>query len=105
MIVYISATALSVGLALMAARAKIRWPWMIVSALPLTVVAAMRWGLGTDVYFTYWPAFTAVEWKIAGGGPELAEKLFRPVIDSVVRQQWVPEAFQFPEMSSLLVAQ
>ena len=105
MIVYVSATLLSVGLALAAAKAKIRWPWMIASALPLTVVAALRWGVGTDVYFTYWPAFTAVEWKIAGGGPELAEKLFRPVIDVVVGQKWVPEVFRIPDVSSLLVAQ
>ena len=87
MIVYVIATLLSCIAAWMAgcdqSRRKL---WIVASALPLTLVAAARWGLGTDVDFTYLPAFTSLEWMRGGGGEELAETLFRPLIDGLVRR-------------------
>ena len=87
MTVYVIATLLSCIAAWMAGRDQAhRKSWIVASALPLTLVAAARWGLGTDVDFTYLPVFTSLEWMRGGGGEELAEKLFRPLIDGLVRR-------------------
>ena len=87
MIVYAAATLLACFAAWMAGRDRARRNvWIVASALPLTLVAAARWGLGTDIDFTYLPVFTSLEWARGGGGEELAEKLFRPLIDGLVRR-------------------
>ena len=61
MAVYVVATALSCWFAWRAEKAERKWPWWIAAALPLVLVAAARWGLGTDVYRLYWPQFMAVQ--------------------------------------------
>ena len=87
MIVYVAATLLACLAAWMAGRDSAhRKMWMVASALPLTLVAAARWGLGTDLDFTYLPVFTSLEWVRGGGGEALAEKLFRPLIDGLVHR-------------------
>ena len=70
MIVYVVATLLACFAAWMAGRDQARRRmWIVASALPLTLVAAARWGVGTDLDFTYLPTFTAVEW-VRGGGAD-----------------------------------
>lgn len=87
MTVYVLATLLACLAAWMAGRDHAhRKAWMVASAVPLTLVAAARWGLGTDLDFTYLPAFTALEWMRGGGGEDLAEKLFRPLINGLVHR-------------------
>ena len=87
MIVYFVATSLACFAAWMAGRDQARRRmWIVASALPLTLVAAARWGLGTDLDFTYLPVFTSLEWARGGGGEALAERLFRPLIDGLVRR-------------------
>ena len=87
MIVYATATLLACLAAWMAGRDRERrMVWIVASALPLTLVAATRWGVGTDLDFTYLPTFTAVEWAHGGGGEGLAEKLFRPLMDGLVHR-------------------
>lgn len=82
MIVYVTATLLTCLAAWMAERDRPRRRlWIIASALPLTLVAAARWGLGTDIEFLYIRQFCAVEWMHGGGSPELSEKLFRPLFE------------------------
>ena len=86
MTVYIVATLLSCMAAWMAERGSAhRKVWMIVSALPLTLVAAARWGIGTDFDFLYLPQFNAVEWIYGGGGEDLADRLLRPVLERCPR--------------------
>ena len=90
MIVYAVATLLACFAAWMAGRDQTRRRiWIVASALPLTLVAAARWGVGTDLDFTYLPTFTAVEWVRGGGGEELAERLFRPLINGLVHRPLV----------------
>lgn len=45
-------------------------------ALPLLVVSAARWGIGTDFYCTYLPEFRALQWLRQGGGEPLRDALF-----------------------------
>ena len=89
MLIYLIATALSCWLAWKGERADRKWPWRIASAIPLTLVAALRWGVGTDVGFLYLPQFTAVEWIHGGATPKLAEQLYRPLIDGGIRWPFV----------------
>lgn len=84
MIVYIVATLLSCALAWYAQRQDGNVWLRVASALPLAMVAAVRWGVGTDMYFLYLPQFTAVEWFRAGGGAELAREYFQPLMDGTV---------------------
>ena len=81
MIVYAVATAIACLFAWYAPRCEkraLRWSCMALSALPLFLVAAARWGVGTDVNFLYLPQFTAVEWHYSGEGRETAWDLYRP---------------------------
>ena len=80
MTVYVLATLLSCLFAWLVRGAK--WPRImsVLAALPLLAVSAMRWGIGTDFYFTYLPEFRALEWLRGGGGAELADRLFAPLV-------------------------
>ena len=85
MTIYVVATLMSCLAAWMAGRdRRYRMAWMVASALPLTFVAAARWGLGTDHNMTYLPVFKALEWKRGGGGEALAAEVFRPIIEGVI---------------------
>ena len=90
MTVYVIATLLACFAAWMAdhdhARRKV---WMVASVLPLALVAAVRWGVGTDVDFLYLPQFRAVEWMYGGQSPELSEQLFRPLFEKASRCAFV----------------
>lgn len=81
MLIYLIATALSCWLAWMGERAERKWPWRIASAIPLTLVAALRWDVGTDIYHTYLPSFYAMECERLGGGAEIVEKIMGPLFN------------------------
>ena len=77
MTVYLVATALSCWFAWRAEKAERRWPWWIAAALPLVLVAAARWGLGTDVRRLYWPQFMAVQAHFDGSAFPHLKMLWR----------------------------
>ena len=86
MIVYVIATFLACFAAWMAGRdLPHRRLWIVASSLPLMLVAAARWGLGTDVGYLYLPQFCSVEWMYGGADSELAERLFSPVLEGCSR--------------------
>ena len=78
MLVYIAATLISCLLAvwcekrntdaLNAIDSKQRWGALVLCSLPLILVSAARWGVGTDFLYTYLPEFRALQWLRAGGG-------------------------------------
>lgn len=88
MTVYLVATLLSCLLAGWAGRQARPFVWQALSALPLIGVAACRWGLGTDFYLTYLPEFRALEWLRSGGGAELADRLFAPLMSLNHVAEW-----------------
>ena len=89
MIAYVTATLLACLAAWMAGRDQSRRRlWIVASALPLTIVAAARWGLGTDVDFLYLPHFFSVEWLHGGASPELSDRLFRPLYEGLARRSF-----------------
>lgn len=64
---YVIATALSCLAAFVFER-RPRWRWlMVVAALPLFLVAAARWNVGTDLHLTYLPEYRALE-QVRGAG-------------------------------------
>ena len=77
MLVYLAATALSCWFAWRAEKAERKWLWWIAAALPLVLVAAMRWGVGTDVRRLYWPQFMAVQAHFDGTTFPHARMLWR----------------------------
>lgn len=81
MLIYLIATALSCWLAWKGERADRKWPWRIASAIPLALVAALRWDVGTDIYHTYLPSFCAMECERLGGGAEVVERIMGPLFD------------------------
>lgn len=88
MTVYIIATLLSCGFAYLAVRGGgRRLGWIIASALPLTIVAAARWDVGTDFMFLYHGQILSVEWFRGGGGRELANALFARCADPLAKAQ------------------
>ena len=72
MLVYIAATLISCLLAvwcekrntdaLNAIDSKQRWGALVLCSLPLILVSAARWGVGTDFLYTYLPEFRALQW-------------------------------------------
>lgn len=86
MIVYLMATICACALAWIGQRSRRSWPWYVAAALPLTLVAAIRWGVGTDLDFTYLPVFRALQWHRGGGGDQLACQLFQPLKDGLVHR-------------------
>ena len=88
MIFYATATLLACLAAWRASRdPQHRLVWMLLSAMPLTLLAAARWGLGTDVDFTYFPVFRALQWVRGGESEELAYELFLPLKQGL-RHAW-----------------
>ena len=81
MLIYILATLLACALAWKGEKAAIKWPWRVASAIPLILVAAMRWDVGTDIYKTYFPAFRALECLNAGADSAAIEQFFGPLLD------------------------
>ena len=77
MLVYVAATALSCWFAWRAEKAERKWPWWIAAALPLIVVAAARWGVGTDLRRLYGPQFMAVQAYFDGTCTPQVQKLLR----------------------------
>ena len=53
MIVYLVATLLACALAWLGTKSERRWMWFVAAAIPLTLVSALRWDVGTDFYYTY----------------------------------------------------
>lgn len=87
MLTYVLATAFACLLAWLGERSGGRkWPWYLAAAIPLSAVAAARWGLGTDVDFLYLPQFTAVQWHFGGEGEPLAVRLFQPLKEGLLRR-------------------
>lgn len=80
MIVYILATALTCFLVWFGERQERKWPWRICAALPLMIVAAIRWDVGTDFYHTYYPASLAFECIKGGSLPDQIDKAFAPLM-------------------------
>ena len=80
MIVYILATALTCLLVWFGERQERKWPWRICAALPLMIVAAIRWDVGTDFYHTYYPASLAFECIKGGSLPDQIDKAFAPLL-------------------------
>ena len=70
--------------------ARRRWQKILLCGLPLTLLSAMRWGPGTDFYYTYLPEFRALQWLRAGGGEQLCEELFRPIVDLLSQMYGLP---------------
>lgn len=89
MVVYLTATLASCLLAywcekrnadaLTAVDGRRRWAELVLCALPLMLVSAARWGVGTDFLYTYLPEFRALQWLRAGGGDALCQELFAPL--------------------------
>lgn len=52
----------------------------MICALPLLIVSAARWGVGTDFYYTYLPEFRELQWIRGGGGEALRDELFGPLL-------------------------
>ena len=80
MTVYVLATALTCLLVWFGERRDRKWPWRICAALPLIVVSAIRWDVGTDFYFTYYPASLAFECLKGGASPEQVDAVFAPLV-------------------------
>lgn len=57
----------------------------VLCALPLLLVSAMRWGVGTDFYCTYLPEFRALQWLRGGGGDALRDELFGTLAPRLAR--------------------
>ena len=76
MIVYLTATLLTVSLAFAYERRKELWWLMPLAALPLAFVAAVRWNVGTDFRRTYLPEYRALEFVRGVGKPAAEEKIF-----------------------------
>lgn len=81
MTVYILATALTCLLAWFGERQRLKWPWRICAALPLIIVSAIRWDVGTDFYFTYYPASLAFECLKGGSSPDMVNATFGPLFE------------------------
>ena len=81
MIVYILATALTCLLVWFGERQRLKWPWRICAALPLIVVSAIRWDVGTDFYFTYYPASLAFDCLKGGSSPDMVNSVFGPLFE------------------------
>lgn len=81
MIVYICATLASCLLAWFGSRRERKWPWFVAAALPLTIVSAIRWDVGTDFYFTYFPSFRAMECSDLGGTKDLVREIMGPLFE------------------------
>ena len=89
MIAYLVCTALSCALAarmqqedaqlLGGVSLKRRWAEILCCALPLWGLSALRWGVGTDFFYTYLPEFRALQWLRSGGGEALCRELFAPL--------------------------
>jgi len=73
MIVYICMTALSCAAAFMAQRKTGRQKllWAVLSALPLVLVSALRWNIGTDYFFSFAPEYEAIKWHLSGRPEEV----------------------------------
>lgn len=70
--------------------ARRRWQKILLCGLPLTLLSAIRWGPGTDFYYTYLPEFRALQWLRAGGGEQLCEELFRPIVNLLNQMYGLP---------------
>ena len=81
MVIYIIATLLACGLAWIGSRQERRWPWLVAAAIPLTLVSAIRWDVGTDFYYTYYPSFCTMECVNLGGTEDLIEKFLGPLFE------------------------
>ena len=79
MIVYLVATLIACALAWQGTRSGRRWPWFVAAAIPLTLVSALRWDVGTDFYYTYYPRFLAMECRNLGGTEELVNGIIGPL--------------------------
>lgn len=89
MIAYGIGTALSCALAAWMQRkdtrtpggvsAKRRWFEIVCCAIPLWLLSALRWGVGTDFFYTYLPEFRALQWLRSGGEETLCRELFAPL--------------------------
>lgn len=89
MIIYLSCTLLSCAMAARMQRedaqalggvsARRRWLEILCCAMPLWLLSALRWGVGTDFFYTYLPEFRALQWLRSGGGEELCRELFAPL--------------------------
>lgn len=98
MIAYIIATLIAVYFA-WAAEGLPEKKWLrAAAALPLMIVAAVRWDVGTDFGFLYLPQFTAVQWFRGGGGAELAEKLFGPLAHGLLARPLEGDMLQHAQM-------
>lgn len=58
----------------------------ILCGLPLLLISAARWGIGTDFYCTYLPEFRALQWRRSGGGDALRDALFEKIAPKLA--QW-----------------
>ena len=97
MVVYVAATLISCLLGWQATRTdRYRILWCIAAALPLALVSALRWGVGTDMFYLYLPQFRAVEWMSGGGGADLARECFQPLIDGGVIHRSMSALFGDP---------
>lgn len=81
MIVYLVATFLACALAWRGTKAGCRWPWFVAAAVPLVLVSALRWDVGTDFYFTYFPVYRAMECRDLGGSEELVNEIIGPLFE------------------------
>lgn len=74
--IYVVATLLAC-LAAFAYERRREWRWlMALAAVPLLVVAAMRWNVGTDFYRTYLPEYRALEQVRGARTPPRKVKIF-----------------------------
>ena len=71
MIVYLVATLIACALAWRGTKVERKWPWFVAAAVPLVLVSALRWDVGTDFYYTYFPVYRAMECRDLGGSEEL----------------------------------
>ena len=97
MIVYIVATLLACGLAWAGSRQERKWSWFVAAAIPLTLVSAIRWDVGTDFYWTYFPAFRAMECLNLGGTDGLVNEIMGPLFPRLAHAQIdsVPKLYEY----------
>ena len=97
MIVYVVATLLACGLAWAGSRQERKWPWFVAAAIPLALVSAIRWDVGTDFYWTYFPAFRAMECLNLGGTNELVNEIMGPLFPRLAHAQIdsVPKLYEY----------